>query len=201
MEFIILIPSFFIFLYTLYKLGKDDHVFLRRNVRPEQFFDLALIVIVISWIFIKLLPLNSSSFTFFVLSGSVTLYLAGKYKKLPIGRIFDFFTLSFLSAIPMWYLLRGIIYKGQEQIISLILTLVYLVIAFVFFKKLLTKVMSRTLKEGSISIYFLIIMSFTTLMHSAYNFFILKNNPINAENIILLLLLPISAVLLIRNRK
>jgi hypothetical protein len=115
----IFIPSLLIFLFTLYKLAKDDHVFLRKNVRLEQFFDMGFIVFFTSWIIsIIFSPSNTVSLTYVVTGGALALFLLGKYRKLPIGRLFDFFTISLLAAAPAWFLLLGLFTKDIVRIIN-----------------------------------------------------------------------------------
>ena len=44
MQIFILIPAFCFFLYYIYKLVKDDYVFIRKNISLEQVFDITFIV-------------------------------------------------------------------------------------------------------------------------------------------------------------
>src|SRR5205085_1816494 len=122
MHIFILIPAFILFLYYLYKLVKDDYVFIRKNVSLEQIFDIAFLVLGASFFFARFFYLlfhfdyhqnpfilfftpGKGSFSFFglVVGSITTLYLIGKYKKIPLGRLFDFFTLALVVAMPFGF--------------------------------------------------------------------------------------------------
>ncbi|HEX8932403.1 MAG TPA: hypothetical protein VF810_04565, partial [Patescibacteria group bacterium] len=51
MQILLTIPAFFVFLFCLYKLIKDDYVFIRRNISLEQVFDIAIIIFLFSLAF------------------------------------------------------------------------------------------------------------------------------------------------------
>lgn len=51
MHILILIPAFLIFLYVIYKIVKDDYIFIRRNISLEQVFDIVFIIALICLIF------------------------------------------------------------------------------------------------------------------------------------------------------
>src|SRR3989344_8182295 len=164
MQVLIFTLSIFIFLHTLYKLVKDDHVFLRKNIKVEEIFDIAFIVTAIGLILAQIAaPKNITFLTFFVFGSSLSLLLIGKYKKFPLGRLFDFFTLSFLTALPILYLLESLLFKKIELIIYLISAFIYFSLAVYFNKILLKRVMSRTIKEGNLSVYFMIFFSILSL--------------------------------------
>src|SRR3989344_2915715 len=106
MQIFILIISIFIFLHRLYKLSKDDHVFIRKNIKMEEVFDIAFIVIGVGLIIAQISGAKNISYiTFFIFGASISFLAICKYKKLPLGRFFDFFTLSLLSSLPTLYLM------------------------------------------------------------------------------------------------
>lgn len=201
MDLIIILPSLLIFLYTLYKLCKDDHVFLRRNVRSEHFFDIAFIVLIVCWILFKLIYPLSPGILVFTLIGAISLLALGKYKKIPIGRLFDFFSLSFLSSLPLWYLVRGILDKSNDRFVEIFSAIIYLVTAVFFIKKLLPKLMSRNIKEGTISTYFIIFISLSSISLFIYKFITINARIFTLENIISITLLIVATILLIGTRK
>ncbi len=182
MELITIIPAFFIFLYCLYKFIKDDYVFIRKNISLEQLFDMIFGVIWISLFVSRFLsfilnPFPSSNYflAFFslqngglsltgaVLGGLLALYGIGKYKKIPLGRLFDFFTLSFLIALPWGYLGLSIFLRKQALFLSVLNAAIYFILTFVFLKLLYPRFMNRTMKEGNLSIIFLTFFSVISL--------------------------------------
>jgi hypothetical protein len=198
----IFIPSLLIFLFTLYKLAKDDHVFLRKNVRLEQFFDMGFIVLFTSWIIsIIFSPSNTVSLTYVVTGGALALFLLGKYRKLPVGRLFDFFTVSLLAAAPAWFLLLGLITKDMVRIINFSYAFFYIILFLYFLKGILPRVMNRTIKEGSLTVFFLIIFSIASLFVPVLNFIRERTNILTAENILLVVLFILSLALILRPRR
>lgn len=196
MLFLIFLLPFLIFLFTLYKLSKDDHVFLRRNVRLENFFDITFLMIIVSWILTQIMSAkNVYSLTYVVLGGSAVLYLMGKYKRLPSGRVFDFFSLSFLTALPLWFLFVGFFIKKEEIVIYTIVAGVYLLLDIIFLKGLKPKIMNRSLPDGVISFYFLMIFSLLSLVQLIFNAIRVRSGLVNSENISLLILLVTGSIL------
>ena len=197
MQVLIFTLSIFIFLHTLYKLVKDDHVFLRKNIKVEEIFDIAFIVTAIGLILAQIAaPKNITFLTFFVFGSSLSLLLIGKYKKFPLGRLFDFFTLSFLTALPILYLLESLLFKKIELIIYLISAFIYFSLAVYFNKILLKRVMSRTIKEGNLSVYFMIFFSILSLSTSIVRAIIEHGGFLNFENIILVFTFIVGLILL-----
>jgi hypothetical protein len=202
MELLILIPALLIFLFSLFKLSGDDHVLIRKNISLEQMFDIAFITLWISLflsrIYFFLLEQKISSNMFFaffsttggisltgaVLGGMGALYLLGRYRKVPLGRLFDFFTISFLFALPAGFAGIALFHLKQPAIMIayLVSALLYLVCAISFRKFLYPKLLNRTLKEGTMSIYFLFLFSLVSFLTSLIHFgkgqinFITTNN-------------------------
>lgn len=217
MEFLTIIPAFFIFLYCLYKFIKDDYVFIRKNISLEQLFDMIFGVIWISIFFSRFIsfilnPLPSSNYflTFFslqhgglsltgaVLGGLLALYAIGKYKKIPLGRLFDFFTLSFLIALPWGYLGFSLFLQKQELFLFLLNAGIYFVLMFVFLKVLYPRFMNRTMKEGNLSIMFLIFFSVISLGTSVLNQVNNQETIVNLHHILLLSLFVSSLLFLLK---
>jgi len=220
MQIIVLIPAFFIFLYALYKFVKDDYVFIRRNISLEQTFDIAFTTAWISLLFARIfyfishtLPEKNIFILFFspsaggysligvVAGGMLGLYLVGKYKKILIGRLFDFFTLSFMIALPVGFLGRAILLQKQELVMSLVNAFVYLILTIIFLKLLYPKFMNRTMKEGNMSIFFLLVFSLisflTTIIDPSKGIVI----TLNIQLISHVLLLLFSIFLLVKQEK
>lgn len=213
MQLLILIPSLFIFLYCLYKLIKDDYVFMRKNVSAEQSFDVAFIVLLVSLFFSRLFFLlfhpngeniflsffgaDNSGFSFSggILGGIVTLYLISKYKKYPLGRLADFFTAALLVALPFAFLMNALLHKKVEMLLALFNAAIYFLIALFFTRVLHPKLMHRKIKEGNITILFLLFFSLISFGSS----FLVSYKKImpwmDPQNIVFLVLLIFSLIL------
>jgi len=202
MRFFIFLPTFLFFLYTLYRLVKDDHIFLRKNIKLEQLFDIAFIVAFVGLIFAQFIPnSNIFSLTSGFFGASLMLYLIGRYKKFPLGRLFDFFTLSFLCSLPIYFLLLSIYSRKIELFFCLLSAFIYFILALFFMKKLIQRVMNKTLKEGSLSIYFLLFFSLFSLVSKISLALIKHNLFLDLESVTLTLFLVLSSVLLLRMRR
>ncbi len=199
MNTIILIPSFFIFLYTIFKLVKEDHVFFRRNIKLEHFFDYTFIATTISWIFLQIInEAEQEQMTVVVIIASMVLFLIAKYKKIPVGRFFDFFTLSFLTAIPLWYFLLGIFSENNFKIVYFAGSAVFLLYSVLFIKVLFPKIMNRTLKEGSLTVFFIIFYSLFSLFASAFNIIYNSAPILSLGNLLIVFMLLASIPLLVK---
>jgi hypothetical protein len=194
MFFLIFLLPFLIFLFTLYKLSRDDHVFLRRNVRLENFFDITFLMVIASWILTQIMSAkNVYSLTYVV--------LGGKYRRLPTGRVFDFFTLSFLTALPLWFLFVGLFARREDIIMYAIIAGVYLLLDITFLKVLKPRIMNRSLPDGVISFYFIMIFSLLSLGQLIFSAIKGKLSLVNPENIsLLILLIAGSALYFLRKR-
>ncbi len=220
MQILALIPSFLLFLYTLYKLVKDDYVFIRRNISLEEVFDITFASVLICLFFSRLLFLISqklnwgfSLVSFFspsmpgfsltggVIGGILAIYFIGKYKKVPLGRLFDFFTLAFLISLPVGYLFLSAFLKREEVIIYFLQALLYALVALFFSRILLGRLMRRTLREGNLSILFLLFFSlmsfFTSMINKRFEF----NQLHSIQNILLGILFIFSLFLLFRQER
>lgn len=185
MQLLIAIPAFVLFLYFIFKLVKDDYVFIRKNISLEQMFDLTFIVIWISLFFARVFffifhPLSDKNifltfFSFqvqgfslvgFVLGGIVAVYLIGKYKKFPLGRLFDFFTLAFIMALPLGFLSSAAFTRNFQLLLSLGNALVYFIFAIFSWKYIYPKINSRELKEGNLPVVFALFFSTVSLINA-----------------------------------
>ncbi len=186
MLFFILIVCFFIFLFCLYKLTKDDYLFIRKNIYPEQVFDIIFLVVwfglfiarLVSFIQHPVSGKNVFAYFFsirsggFSLSGGVTgsllaLLLMAKYKKVPLGRLFDFFSLAFLFTLPVGFTGYALLLRSTLSLLFFAVGLLYLTILVIFLRFLYPRIMNRSLREGSLSSYFLMffsIISFLTML-------------------------------------
>lgn len=202
MKAIIFIISVLFFLFVLYKLIKDDHVFLRRNLKLEHVFDIVFILLGLSLILGKIHLFQTSLFLNNIsLSGSITLLIFGKYKKISLGRIFDFFVLSFLPILPFIYVTFGLISKKGIFVQMILSSFFYLILSVLFFKYLYKKLINRTIKEGTIANLFFMIFSLFSFIQLILNLKNIKALSLNSDVIYLLLLFIINFVLFIRQIK
>src|ERR1035437_128302 len=102
---IILLICFFIFLYLLYYLSRDDFVIVRKDISMERIFNLAFLTLIISLFFSRLFfvlekmdpkllnPLGFLAIPYFpglsliggILGAGVIIFLYSRFRKLPTG--------------------------------------------------------------------------------------------------------------------
>lgn len=207
MNIFIFLPAFLIFIYCLFKLAKDDYVLIRKNVSTEQVFDVFFLVTLISLFFSRLLfviinqkfdniflSFFSLQTTDFSLPGLTTgwvlgLYLISKYKKLPIPRLFDFFTMAFAVSIPIGFLSYMLFFKEYLLLLYFFNVVIFSVFAFYLIKKMHYKF-----------IIFFIFSSLIFLVNSILFQVIKKQGLINTENILLSLLVIVGLVFYFRKK-
>lgn len=217
MQILLFIPALLLFLYALYRLVKDDYIFIRKGISLEQSFDIAFITLWAGLFMSRFLYLffhlkagenflvdffsyknNGLSLTGAIIGGTLVVYLISKYKRLPLGRIGDFLSLSFLYALPLLFLVNALFVKKNELLFVFLNVIIYFVLLLFFVQFLYPKIMNRTLKEGMLAVLFLLLFSLIALLTSLLTS--LKNigSFINPENIILSLVFIASIVLLIK---
>ncbi len=220
MQLLVGLFCFIVFLYCLYILGKDDYVLIRKNLSLEQLFDFAFIGVFTGIIFARIFsiifhPINGGNFVtqLFSLSGTeytmtgvvfgcmLAFYLIGKYRKLPIGHLFDFITLAFLSCLPIVYLLSIFFVNRNELVYYLILGIFYLVCQMFFWKFLLPRIISNRLRAGTMSGYFFLVFSVVSLLASFINKFGNPSLEFDVEDFLLVGILLGSIVFLLRNER
>lgn len=220
MQFLLFIPALVLFLYELYRLVKDDYIFIRKGISLEQSFDIAFITLWVSLFVSRILYLvfhinsvgnifydffsfknNGFSLTGAIIGGTLAIYLLGKYKKIPLGRICDFLSLSFLYTLPLVFL-GNAFFVTKDQLLSVFLNaIIYFVLLLFFVQFLYPKIMNRTLKEGMLATLFLLLFSLITLITSLLVSLKDIQSFINPENITSSLLFIVSIVLLIKQER
>lgn len=215
--FIVLIICLVLFLYRLYHLANDDFVLTKKNIELEEIFNTSIIVSIVSLVaarlfYVILYPkevfmsvLGFILFPYFpglslvggFIGGAICLYIYGRYKKFPMGRIFDFFSLSFLFILPVgfigYFLLSGEFTIGG--LIKLILFTAALMVANIY---LYPKASALEIKDGTISILFLIFFSVIILLTSAIDNPGISSFLAHKENFLLIGMLIVGVVLLIK---
>lgn len=217
----VLLFCFFIFLFSLYLLTRDDFVLIRKDVTLDMAFNMAFITFAFCVLSSRILyiilnpsldffnPLVFLLFPYYpglslvggVVGGVLFLLTFGKYQKLPMGRLLDFFSISFLSALPIgiigYFWLVG---QNLLKIGAISLVLVYIILFFVFIKILLPRLLSGRLKDGTVGLIFLICFASISLVG---NFIGRVDNLLNLglEDFILVIILYTSLVFLFRQEK
>lgn len=215
--FIVLIIGFVLFLFRLYHVAKDDVVLVKKNVSLDKIFDAAFICAFVSLFFARVFyvllnpdpaylhPLVFLVFPYFpglsllggVVGGILFLYFYGKRNGFPIGRVFDFFTVSLTFVLPIG-LLGYFLLSGDYSIGGTVRLALFIVIALAANLYLHPKASSLEIKDGSISLMFLIFFSLTMLLTGAIDHPGIQNFIGYRENFVYLLILLFGLVLIIK---
>ena len=214
--FIVLLICFFIFLYVLYYLVKDDFVIARKDIAIDKIFNIAFLSSIAALFFARLFyvffnpsigflnPLIFIAFPYVpglslfgaIIGGSLFLYIYASYRKMPPGKLLDLFTISFISVFPIGYLINFLILFGKTDLFyNLIATSSFII--FILFAKIIYPFSERgEVEDGSISLMYISVFSFV--------YFIIKLflnvktfSFLDFENIVILLLVFVPLVLLI----
>lgn len=217
MEFIVLslFFCFFVFLFSLFLLSRDDFIFLKKEISLEKIFNLALISGIVAlfsarFIFVLLNPsslfINPLAFILFpyfpglslaggILGGFIFLAIYTYRKKMPVGIILDFFSVSTLCAIPFGYLGYFILTQSfnKQEILEVALFGIFSIVVLF----LIQSGKNLKIKEGTLGLSFLIVFSFILLLGrgvamSKLSFLILP------ESLILLCSFVVSLLFLLR---
>src|SRR6185437_15947279 len=178
MQILLFIPSLLVFLYALYRLVKDDYVFIRKGISLEQSFDIAFITFWISLFVSRVVyslfhayPGENIFYDFFimkkggfsltgaVIGGIFAVYLISRYRKVPLGRLCDFLSLSFLYTLPLLFLTNAILVTKNELLSVFLNAIIYFVLLIFFVQFLYPKILNRTMKEGILATLFLLLFS------------------------------------------
>lgn len=182
----VLLFCFFIFLFTLYRLSQDDFIFIRKGISSELIFNLAFLIAIFSLIFARLIYVFSypkqvffSFLGFFlfpyfpglsiigcVFGGAVFLTLYCLYKKYPLGRMLDFFSLSFLFALPIGFLFVYLVSGRPGHILASLIF--YIIFLFVNIFTLLPLFTKGKIKDGVMGLIFLTVFSILTIVVSIF---------------------------------
>ncbi|MCL4354667.1 prolipoprotein diacylglyceryl transferase [Patescibacteria group bacterium] len=197
MQFLILVllACFVVFLFSVYKLTREDFVLLRKDVPVEQIFNIAFLTgffallsarLFYVLIFPKKIFMSFLGFILFpyfpglslvggVLGGIIFLYLLCISKKLPLGRIFDFYTIGLLSAMPFGYL--GYMLLAGYSFASLASLIIFTVFLIMVIKFILPQTLIGEFKEGSLFMAFLLVYSLATFLISIF----FNGNPLSFD--------------------
>jgi len=215
--FIILIFGFVLFLFRLYHVAKDDVVLVKKNISLDDVFNSAFISAFFSLFFARLFyvifnpdliflnPLVFLIFPYFpglsllggLVGGALVLFLYGRSKKFPIGRVFDFFTVSLTFVLPFG-LIGYFLLSGDLSLGGIVRLVLFTIIAAGVNLYLQPKAKSLEIKDGSISILFLIFFSLTMLLTSSIDKTGIGNFIGNKQNFIYSAFLILGMVLFIK---
>ena len=219
---IFLLLGLFTSLFCIYYLSRDDHIFLRKDVSPDRILNLAFIIFFCGLFFARVFygllystkiflnPLIFFLFPYFPglsLTGGITggiffLLLICRSKNLPIGRIFDVFSISILSSLSFGYL--GFFLLSGQNLLSakpIFLILVYIILFYIFLKYIHQLLLKGILKDGSAGLLFLISFSLISLAVNIIDKF--KSNPFlgKPENPILFIILVLSIIAFVKQER
>jgi len=183
---LVLLACFVVFLFSVYRLTREDFVLLRKDVPTEQIFNVAFLTAFFALLFARffyvlIFPekifmsfLGFILFPYFpglsliggILGGIVFLYLFCVSKKLPLGRIFDFYTIGLLAAMPFGYL--GYMLLAGYSFAALASLIIFIVFLIMVIKFILPQTLIGEFKEGSLFLAFLLVYSLTTFLISIF---------------------------------
>ncbi len=218
---IILILSLVVYLFALHVLAKEDLVFVRKNITLETLFNLSfysagLGILLSRIVYVALHPssdyLNPLVFLLFpyfpglslpggIIGGILFVMLHNKRKKIPAGRILDFFALSFLTALPVGLLGSQLLIGMQDLFVGVLLPVIFLSTVFFSAKVLLPLNVRGELKDGSMGSLIVIILSSTLLIASLTHEHFELSFYKQFDNLLLLVLLIASLIVLLRQER
>lgn len=214
----IILFCFFLFLFFLYYLARDDFVIVRKGLNLEKVFNIAILTAIATLILARL------SFAFFVnpkffnplvflaipyywglsliggvVGGSLFLYFYALLKKVPVGRLFDLFTMSFIGVFPIGMLFYAFSKLGKESVMENVVFVSSILILFVFTKLIFPFSSRGEIKDGSLGLIFILILSF---IYFTGNLFLdIKNFSFLASQNIFVLITFFGTVVLIINQE
>ncbi len=183
-----LIFCYFVFLYYVYRLGKGDFVLDRKDVPLERLFNFTFITTLVAIFFGRLSyvifygntsylnPLKFLVIPYFpglILPGGIAgafvyLWFMHKGKKVPSGRLIDFYATSLLMIMPLIMLSELFLLPNQVFWLQVILAVIYLIVFFFFNYILLPKVGRGEIKDGTIGQIFLAILCVISFLQDSF---------------------------------
>lgn len=210
--FIVLIICFVIFLFSLYSFSHDDFILLRKDISTEDVFNYAFIAGALSLLFARIFyvlsnpdpaflnPLVFLIFPYFpglsllggVAGGCLVLLILARKKAFPIGRILDFFSLSFLASMPVGFI--GYMLLSNDRSYLLISQFFFFLLLFLVFVFVLIPRFRTDIKDGMLGLIFLIAISFNYLIKNFLN----RSEVFGIENLVSVAILGISIAFIIK---
>ncbi len=218
---LVLLICLLIFLFSLYFLSHDDLIFLRKDISIEKIFNIAFMDFLVGLFFSRLFygvfykssillhPFIFILFPYFpglsltggILGAAIFLYIYSKKKTIPISRIFDFLSISFLSALPIGILGYFFLSGPKLSLQFILLFILSIVIFFAFIKYFRNRLLKGKIKDGTTGFIFILVFSLLFFLFNVSNQFKglgFLNQP---ENYLLLIMSVISVGLIIDQEK
>jgi hypothetical protein len=126
-----------------------------------------------------------------ILGGILFLLIYSKSQKLPLTKMYDFFSVALLTTFPFGYF-GFLVIEGKSYLPTFIFScLCYLILLFLFIKVFIPMSFRLKIKSGSLSLMFLICFSIISFFSKS----ILNFKLISLENLILFILFLSSLIL------
>ncbi len=185
-----LLFCFLMFLFVLYMTAKEDIVFIKRNISLEMIYNVAFLGTLIGVISARFLyalgHMNSGVFHFIgffllfhrpglsliggILGGFLFLFWYSYKKKYPVGRLFDYFSLSLLSIMPFGFFASLFLSRQINFFQSIYMPVIYLILLFLLLRFLYPLFLRGEMGNGVIGSMFLLTFAFITVVtHFANN--------------------------------
>src|SRR3989344_3329999 len=210
--FIVLIICFIIFLFSLYTFSHDDFILLRRDISTDDVFNWAFIGGASSLLFARIFyvlthpdpaflnPLVFLIFPYFpglsllggVVGGLLVLLFLARKKGFPIGRILDFFSLSFLASMPVGFM--GYMFLSNDKSYLMFSQFFSYLLLFLVFVFILIPKFKTGRKDGVLGLIFLAAISINYIVKN----FVLRSQITSVENIVSTVLFAFSVFILLR---
>lgn len=217
---VVLAICLFISLFFIYILSREDLILIRKDVSMEKLFNTAILIFITGLLFSRIVyaamhsprmflnPLVFLLFPYFpglsliggVLGALVFFLFFGKVRSLPTGRIIDFFSIGFLSSLPIGYL-GYFVLTGGKNIPAIIISAFYLSLTFLFMKYLYQFLLRGILKDGSLGLIFLTVFSLVSFFQKVLDEFRQFAFIKQPEGYLMLLLFFISVSVFIKNER
>ncbi len=213
---IVLLICFFIFLYLLYYLSRDDFVIVRKDISMERIFNLAFLTSIVSIFFSRLFfvleklepkllnPLGFLAVPYFpglsliggILGAGIFIFLYSSLRKLPTGKMLDLFALAFMGVFPLGLIGNFITHLGKVSLFSNLIFILSIFMLLLFVKIIYPFSGKGEIKDGTLGLMFGAIFSFLYFMTEL--FLNLKNfSFLSVGNILILVILFSSLILLV----
>lgn len=217
---VVLFICLFVSLFTIYQLAKDDLVLFRKDISMDKVFNLVFLDFAVGLFFARLFyaifysprflidPLSFLLFPYFpgltlsagIIGGILFFVLYSRSKKIPLGRLSDFFSVGLLSSLPIGYL-GFFILTGGKNIYSGILSLIYLVIGIIFIKYVYQLLPRGILKDGSLALAVLTFIGLLSLIQISLEYFSNLEFIRQPENYLSIIIVLVSVFLFVKQEK
>jgi hypothetical protein len=213
---LVLLVCFFLFLYIVYYLSRDDFVLARKDIPVAEVFSVCFLTGIIALFsarivfalanpasmllnplgFLALYRYSGLSLIGAIAGAEIFIYAYCKYKKMPAGKIFDLFVLAFVGILPVGLIGNFIVNFGKVGLFSNILFVFSIILLLILGKVIYPFSAKGEIKDGSLGFIFVAIFSFLYFLTKL--FLDLKDfSFINPENVLLLIMLFSSLILLL----